>query len=68
MATLVVLPLTSSANDDDNYRPQPGVATYMLAANDAHVSFFTLAEIDGSMVLTLVAGPAIGDFVENDDD
>ncbi len=70
MATLVVLPITTNASDDDEdgFRPQAvPAATYTIGANDGSSAVFTLVENDGSMVLTLVEGPAIRDFDFDDD-
>ena len=55
MATLVVLPITTNAADDEPYRPEvvPG-AIYVLGASDGTSAVFTLVENDGSMVLALV--------------
>ncbi len=68
MATLVVLPITTNASDDDDNfdRPAASVATYTLGASDGTSAVFTLVENDGTMVLTLVEEPA--DFAFNDDD
>ena len=68
MATLVVLPITTNASDDDDSfdRPAASVATYTLGASDGTSAVFTLVENDGTMVLTLVEEPA--DFAFNDDD
>ena len=68
MATLVVMPLTTSARDDDDgFRPAAApAATYMLVNSDATVSVFALVENDGSMVLSLVEEPSV--FVDNDDE
>ncbi len=69
MATLVVLPITTNASedDDDGIRPEAvSAATYTLGANDGTSAVFTLVENDGTMVLTLVEEPA--DFAFNDDD
>ena len=70
MATLVVLPLTTNASDDDDpYRPVAvPAATYILGASDGTNAVFTLVENDGSMVLTLVEEPAVRDFDFDDDD
>ena len=71
MATLVVLPITTNASDDDDEvnRPAASVATYTLWDGDGNTSVFTLETNDGSMVLTLVEEPAIvtRTFVEDDD-
>ncbi len=68
MATLVVLPFTTSANDDDG--TDQGIAappvTYVLGASDGSRAVFTLVENDGRMVLTLVRPPAILDFGDDD--
>ncbi len=67
MATRVVLPITTSASDDDTIdRPAAPVATYTLGASDGTSAVFTLVENDGSLVLTLVEEPA--DFAFNEDD
>ncbi len=70
MATLVVLPLTTNASDDDDpYTPVAvPAATYMLGASDGTSAVFTLEQNDGSMVLTLVEEPAVRDFGFDDDD
>ena len=70
MATLVVLPITTSASDgdDEHDRPVAAVATYTLGASDGTSAVFTLVENDGSMVLTLVEEPTVRDFDLNDDD
>ncbi len=71
MATLVVLPITTSASDDDDEGLSPAAvpaATYTIGASDATVSVFTLAEVNGSMVLTLVEEPAISTRTFDDDD
>ena len=68
MATLVVLPITSSADDDNPFRPEvTASATYILEASDGTEAVFTLVANDGSMVLTLVEEPAIRTIVEDDD-
>ena len=68
MATLVVLPITTSASDgdDEHDRPVAPVATYTLGASDGTSAVFTLVENDGTLVLTLVEEPA--DFAFNEDD
>ncbi len=67
MATLVVLPITTNASDDDEINtPVAPAATYTLGASDGTSAAFTLVEIDGSLVLTLVDEPA--DFEFNEDD
>ncbi len=68
MATLVVLPITTSAEDDDDATRPVAVpaATYTLGASDGTSAVFTLVENDGSLVLTLVEEPA--DFAFNEDD
>ena len=70
MATLVVLPITTNASDDDDDQPfTPAVvpaATYTLGANNGTSAVFTLVENDGSLVLTLVEEPADFDFNEDD--
>ena len=67
MATLVVLPITTSASDDEPYRPVAvPAATYVLGASDGTSATFTLVENDGGMVLTLVEEPT--DFAFNDED
>ena len=68
MATLVVLPITTSAEDDDDINTPVAVpaATYTLGASDGTSAVFTLVENDGSMVLTLVEEPA--DFAFSDED
>jgi len=71
MATLVVLPITTNASDDDDEPFTPAVvpaATYTLGANNGTSAVFTLVENDGTMVLTLVEEPAVQDFAFNDDD
>ena len=71
MATLVVLPITTNAadNDDDGTKPEAvSAATYTLGASDGTSAVFTLVENDGSMVLTLVEEPTVRDFAFNDDD
>ncbi len=70
MATLVVLPITTNAsNDDEPYTPVvvPS-ATYTIGASDGTSAVFTLVENDGSLVLTLVEEPVVRDFDFNDDD
>ncbi len=55
MATLVILPITTKASDDDPYTPVAvPAATYVLGASDGTSAVFTLVENDGKMVLTLV--------------
>ncbi len=69
MATLVVLPITTSADHLDDI--SPGVApasTYTLWDSDGNTSVFTLEANDGSMVLTLVEEPAIVTRTFDDDD
>ncbi len=68
MATLVVLPITTSAEDDDDINTPVGVpaATYTLGASDGTSAVFTLVENDGSLVLTLVEEPK--DFAFSEDD
>ena len=68
MATLVVLPITTHADDEDpNVRPEAvPAATYTLGASDGTSAVFTLVENDGTLVLTLVEEPT--DFAFNDDD
>ena len=69
MATLVVLPVTGSANDDEPYSPEVvPPATYMLVDSDSTVSLFTLVDNDGSRVLTLVEEPAVRTNDDDDDD
>ena len=69
MATLVVLPITTSASDDDDVFSPAVVpaATYTLGASDGTSAVFTLVENDGSMVLTLVEEPTVRDFSDDDD-
>ncbi len=69
MATLVVLPITTNASDDDEpYTPVAvPAATFMLAGSDNTVTIFTLVENDGSMVLTLVEETVVRDFDDDDD-
>ncbi len=68
MATLVVLPITTNASDDDDNfdRAAAPVATYTLGDSDGTSAVFTLVENDGTMVLTLVEEPT--DFAFTDDD
>ncbi len=68
MATLVVLPITTNASDDDDNfdRGAAPVATYTLGASDGTSAVFTLVENDGSLVLTLVEEPVVRDFNEDD--
>ena len=68
MATLIVLPITTSAEDDDDINTPVSVpaATYTLGANDGTSAVFTLVENDGNLVLTLVEKPT--DFAFNEDD
>lgn len=68
MATLVVLPITTSAEDDegDSRSVAAPAATYTLGASDGTSAVFTLVENDGSLVLTLVEEPAVSDFNEDD--
>jgi len=70
MATLVVLPITTHAEDDDDINTPVAVpaATYTLGASDGTSAVFTLVENDGSLVLTLVEEPVVRDFDFNDDD
>ena len=70
MATLVVLPITTSAEDDESALRPVAVpaATYTLGASDGTSAVFTLVEIDGSLVLTLVDEPDVNDFAFNEDD
>ncbi len=69
MATLVVLPITTSADHtDDNYRPVVAPVTYTLGANDGTSSVFTLVQNNGSMVLSLVEEPAIRPLNDNEDE
>ena len=68
MATLVVLPMTTSAADDEPYRPEVvPAATYTIGASDGTSAVFTLVQNDGGMVLTLVEERHL-DFDFNDDD
>ena len=69
MATLIVLPITTSAEDDDDINTPVAVpaATYILGASDGTSAVFTLVANDGNMVLTLVEQPAIRTFDEDDD-
>ncbi len=67
MATLVVLPITTNASDDEPYRPEAvPAATYVLGASDGTSAIFTLVQNDGSKVLTLVEEPT--DFAFTDED
>ena len=67
MATLVVLPITTSASDEKPYTPGAvPAATYTLGASDGTSAVFNLVENDGSMVLTLVEEPT--DFAFTDED
>ncbi len=68
MATLVVLPFTTKASDDDDFfRPVTApAATYTIGANDGTSAVFTLVENDGSMVLTLVEEPVVREINEDD--
>lgn len=68
MATLVVLPFTTSANDDDgtDHSIVASPVTYVLGASDGSSAVFALVENDGRMVLTLVERPAILNFGEDD--
>ena len=69
MATLVVLPITTNASDDDDVEiniPAAPAATYTLGASDGTSAVFTLVENDGALVLTLVEEPAEFDFNEDD--
>ncbi len=69
MATLVVLPITSSADHlDDISAEVPPAVTYILGASDGTSAVFTLVENDGSVVLTLVEEPAIVTRTFDDDD
>ncbi len=69
MATLVVLPITTHADDDDEpYTPVAvPAATYILGASDGTRAVFTLVANDGSMVLTLVEEPVVRTFDDDDD-
>ena len=71
MATLIVLPITTNASDDDDDEPYtPAVvpaATYTLGASDGTSAVFTLVENDGTMVLTLVDEPTVQDFDDDED-
>ena len=59
MATLIILPLTTSADNDDDQDdyidPKPRVVTYTLRDSEGHLAKFTLTGIgrDGNQVLTL---------------
>ncbi len=68
MATLIVLPITTNAEDDEGVLRPVAVpaATYTLGASDGTSAVFTLVENDGSLVLTLVEEPA--NFAFNQDD
>jgi len=68
MATLVVLPITTNASDDEPYEPVAvPAATYILAGSDNTVAIFTLVENDGNMVLTLVEETVIRTFASDED-
>ncbi len=69
MATLVVLPITTNASDDDDINTPVAVpaATYVLGASDGTNAVLTLVENDGSMVLTLVEEPVVREFNDDDD-
>ena len=69
MATLVVLPITTSAEDDEGTVSPVAApaATYILGASDGTSAVFTLVENDGNMVLTLVEESVIRTF-ESDED
>ena len=70
LATLVVLPITTWADDEDDEDSSPRAAparTYILKARNGANSVFTLVENDGSMVLTLVEKKR-RIFKESDDD
>jgi len=69
MAILVVVPLTSSADHNDDFvRPEAApAATYTLGANDGTSSVFTLVENNGGMVLTLVEEPVVRKLNDTDD-
>ncbi len=69
MATLVVLPITTHAENDDDINTPVAVpaATYTLGASDGTSAVFTLVENDGNMVLTLVEESVIRTF-ESDED
>ncbi len=55
MATLVVLPITTSASHDELDRPARASApTFTLGANNGISSVFELVEINGNMVLSVV--------------
>ena len=69
MATLVVLPITTNASDDeegDSRRVAVPAATYVLGASDGTSAVFALVENDGRMVLTLVEEPADFAFIDED--
>ncbi len=67
MATLVVLPITTNASDDEPYTPVAvPAATYMLAGSDNSIGHFTLVDNGGGMVLTLVEAPVVQDRVDED--
>ncbi len=68
MATLVVLPITTNASDDDSYRPEASAATYSLESGNGTSAVFTLVDINGSMVLTLVEEPVIIRTFNDDED
>ncbi len=68
MATLVVMPLTTNASDDDDINTPVAApaATYTLGASNGTSAVFTLVENDGSMVLTLVEEPVVLEFDDED--
>ncbi len=69
MATLVVLPFTTSADHLDDLSPEVSpVVTYILEDSNGNDAVFTLVENSGSMVLTLVEEPAINTRTFDDDD
>ena len=71
MATLVVIPFTTSANDDDEddqrIERTATPPTYSLRATNGTNGTFALVEIDGVVVLALLADtPRV--FADDDDD
>ncbi len=61
MATLILLPMITSADDgddqDDSLTASQRGLTYAIRASDRSLSVFTLVEINGASVLTLVKQP-----------
>ncbi len=71
MATLVVVPFTTSADDDDDsiIRVRETPSTFVIEASNGIDSRFTLVENGGNMVLALVeeAPQILVDEFDDDD-